>query len=544
LVINAEEKSFIKEENELIIFSEPDIKEGNQFITLNIKETNSYLIEPGKPILPIYVKIFKFPFGTKIKSVECKPLEINQKVISKEVQPSSEPLPLIDIDTRPAEEFIIKDKQVYNSMDFFPNNWYDYRVGCGLDGTSHVVYLRIKFYPVRYSPIQNIIQYANAVDIKLEYLEPKNQPIFTDEYDMVIITPSEFSEKFQPLVDYKNDSGIVTKLVTLDEIYDGIYFPVEGRDNQEKIKYFIKNAIEEWNIKYVLLGGGANKVPIRVSYVQDTKEYNFISDLYYADIYNPNGDFCSWDSNDNDLFGEYNYQGRTDYVDLYPDVCLGRLAIRELNEVSGVVNKIITYESTGAYMNDWFSNFVVCGGDTFPDGSNCPEGEYLNENAIGIMEGYIPEKIWATNGKLQFAINIDNAIENGAGFLYMTGHGTYESWASHPLNDFETWWPIAGYFYYRIELYSNNKLPVVIIGGCSNCKFSGENCFGWSFVKNPDGGGIASYGNSALGWGIVGYGCTSGLTGGMELSAFKAYETYDAKTTGELWNKALTNYIN
>jgi hypothetical protein len=157
-------------------------------------------------------------------------------------------------------------------------------------------------------------------------------------------------------------------------------------------------------------------------------------------------------------------------------------------------------------MKNWFSNFVVIGGDTFPDSSNVPEGEYLNENAIDILEDFTPDKIWATNGKLQFTVNIDNAIDNGAGFVYMTGHGTYENWASHPHNDFETWWPIAGYYYYRIELYSNERLPVVIIGGCSNCKFSGENCFGWSFVKNPNGGGIASYGNSALGWGITGYG--------------------------------------
>ena len=548
LVINAEEESLIEEEFVTVAFSEPTIQGEDKDITLDIEGANSYLIEPGKPVLPIYVKIFKFPFGTKIESVECIPAQTNQKVISGEIQPSAQPVQLGNINTLEEkniiQDFVVKDDAVYNSKDFFPNSWYNYRVGCGLDDSCRVIFLRVEFYPVRYSPGQNIIQYTNSVDIKIDYYEPTVQPMYTDEYDMVIIAPSEFSEKLKPLVDYKNDSGIVTKLVTLDDIYDGVYFPVEGRDNQEKIKYFIKNAIEEWNILYVLLAGGANKVPIRVSYVQDSMEYNMISDLYYADIYDSNGDFCSWDSNDNNLFGEYNYQGRTDYVDAYPDVYLGRLSFRDISEVTGVVNKIITYESTGAYLKNWFSNFVVIGGDTFQDSSIVPEGEYLNENAIGILEDFTPDKIWATNGKLQFAVNIDNAIDNGAGFLYMTGHGTHENWASHPLNDFETWWPVAGYFYYRVELYSNDKLPIVIIGGCSNCKFSGENCFGWSFIKNPNGGGIASYGNSALGWGMTGYSCTLGLTGGMELSAFKAYDNFDAKTTGELWNKAVTNYIN
>lgn len=549
IVINAEEESYIKEKIESIVFSEPNIREGDQYITLKVEEATSYLMKPGKPVLPLYTEIFKFPFGTKIKRVECKPSQINQKVISGEIQPSPEPVPLANVNNeeekKVVEDFIVKDNAVYNSMDFYPYRWYDYRVGCGLDESRHVVFLTVQFYPVRYSPGQNMIQYANRVDIEVEYYEPTQPVVFPDEYDMVIITPSEFSEKLQPLVDYKNDSSVATKLVTLDEIYDGVYFPVEGRDDQEKIKYFIKDAIEEWDITYVLLAGGANKIPVRMSYVQDGMEVSFISDLYYADIYDAYGDFCSWDSNGNDIFGEYNYQGRTDFVDLYPDVCLGRLNFRSINEVSGVLNKIITYESTGAYMEDWFSNFVVCGGDTFPDSDNVDEGEYLNQNAINIMDGFIPEKIWVTNGKLQFAINIDNAIENGSGFLYMSGHGTYENWATHPHNDFETWWPIGTYSYLRVESLNNEeKLPIVIIGGCSNCKFSGDHCFGWSFVKNPDGGGIASYGYSALGWFIPGYGCTSGLTGGLELSAFRAYGIQNAKTTGELWSKALTKYIN
>ncbi len=544
--INSGEESYIKEKIKSIVFSKPDIKEVDQYISVNLKEATSFLMEPGKPVLPIYTEIFKFQFGTKIKNVECTPSQINQKVISRKVQPSPKPVPLVNNadEKNVFEDFIIKDNTVYNSINFYPYKWYDYRVGCGLDDSCHVVFLTVQFYPIQYSPGQDIIQYANMVDIKIEYHEPSQPVVFTDEYDMVIITPSEFSGKFQSFIDYKADCSINTKLVTLDEIYNGEYFPVQGRDNPEKIKYFIKDAIEEWDITYVLLAGGANKVPVRMSFVQDGMEINIISDLYYADIYDASGDFCSWDSNENNFFGEYNYEG-TDYVDLYPDVRLGRLNFRELNEIDDVINKIITYESTGAYMEDWFSNFVVCGGDTFSDGSNVDEGEYLNQNAIDIMNDFIPNKIWVTNGKLQFAINIDSALENGSGFLYLSGHGTYESWASHPHNDFETWWPIGTYPYFRVDILSNGeKLPVVIIGGCSNLKFSGDHCFGWSFVKNPNGGGIACYGNSALGWGIPGYGISQGLTGAMELCNFKAYKIQNAKTTGELWVKALNNYLN
>ncbi len=549
IVANEEEDLYTKEKIESIVFSEPNIQEEDQYITLNVEEAPSCLMKPGEPVLPVYTKIFKFPFGTKIEGVECRPSQIYQKVISGEIQPSPIPVPLISLENavekKVVEDLVVKDDTVYNSMDFFPYGWYDYRVGCGLDDSRHVVFLTVRFYPVRYSPGQNMIQYANKVDIEVKYYGPTQPAIFTDEYDMVVIAPSEFSDDLQPLAEYKNDSSIPTKLVTLNDIYTGKYFPAQGRDDQEKIKYFIKDAIEEWNITYALLAGGANKIPVRMSYCPDGEEECFISDLYYADIYDQYGNFCSWDANGNDIFGEYSLAGNIDLVDIYPDVHLGRLNFRSIDEVSNVVDKIITYESTGAYMEDWFSNFVVCGGDTAEDTGNVDEGEYLNQKAIDIMDGFAPEKIWATNGKLESATNIDNAIEDGAGFLYFSGHGNNQNWATHPHNDFDKWipWP-GGYKYSRIETLENEEMvPIVIIGGCDNCRFSGSVCFGWSFLKNPDGGGIAAYGNSALGWIYIGSYCSEGLTGARELCMFGAYNYQNAETAGELWSQSINNYI-
>ena len=551
IVLTAEEGSYIKEKIESIVFSEPNIQQQEEYLSLNVEEASSCLMKPGEPVLPVYTKIFKFPFGTKIEGVECIPSQIHQKDIFGEIEPSPMPVPLVPMDKsvekKVVEDLVVKDDTVYNSMDFFPYGWYDYRVGCGLDDSRHVVFLTVRFYPVRYSPGQNMIQYANKVDIKVKYYGPTQPAIFTDEYDMVVIAPSEFSDDLQPLVEYKNDSSIPTKLVTLNDIYTGKYFPAQGRDDQEKIKYFIKNAIEEWNITYALLAGGENKVPVRMSYVQDGGyEISIISDLYYADIYKEYGGFCSWDSNGNDIFGEYNYQGRTDIVDLYPDVHLGRLNLRDINEVSGVINKIITYESTGAYMEDWFKNIITCGGDTFDDGAGYCEGEEINQEVINLLNDFNPEKIWATNGKLIIVPNIVNAVENGSGFLYFSGHGTYQNWATHPKDDFQNWIPIpVGYTFLHAEQLNNGEmLPITYIGGCSNCKFSDNVCFGWSFVKNPDGGSIATYGYTALGFGYPGPTYLFGLVGGMELSFFKAYKINNAGTAGELYSAALNNYLN
>jgi len=535
----------IKEENDLLDFSKPVITTSDTYSSITIEEANNYIMNPYKPMLPVYTKVYKFPFGTDFIEIVCEPYDINEMVTSQLIKPSPIPYPLsanskISINKNNPEI----DEGVYTSKEFYPQSWYDYRLGGGIDDLSQVIYLTIRFYPVRYSPGLNIIEVARGVNIKIKVKEPTNKPLYSDEYDMIIITPSEFVEDLEPLKDYKDDCGVKSIIVTLNDINTGNYFPAQGRDQQEKIKYFIKNAIEEWNTTNVILTGGENKIPVRMSHVWDGMEESIISDLYYADIYDGYNNFCSWDSNENDIFGEF-FDYEVDEVDLYPNIRLGRLNFREEDEVARVVEKIITYESTGAYMEDWFENMIVCGGDTFEDGMGVNEGEYLNEHAIEMMDDFTPDKLWVTNGRLQLALNVDNAIKEGAGFLYMTGHGTFETWATHPHQDFNTWWPIGTYLNFHVmNLKNKEMLPVVIIGGCSNCEFLEDVCFGWSFLKSPNGGGIAAYGNSALGWGYVGSSCINGLTGGMELSAFKAYGVQNSETTGELWTTALTNYIN
>jgi Peptidase family C25 len=61
-----------------------------------------------------------------------------------------------------------------------------------------------------------------------------------------VLTANQFTTALQPLISHKNTRGLSTKLVTLGEIYNGVFFLVKGQDDPEKIKYFIKDAIEQW----------------------------------------------------------------------------------------------------------------------------------------------------------------------------------------------------------------------------------------------------------------------------------------------------------
>jgi len=531
----------VKNIEESIVTSEPVIKEANQYITVNLRKGTSFLSKAGEPVLPVVTKVFTLPLGSKISHVDVTFSKANEIVLSKQVQPGPEPVPKTGM--RAPKEPVKKD-EIYDSVELYPSNSFSYTTGAGIRGDERVIFLVVHCYPVRYSPGLNMLYYSESIDIKVTYDEPIVPISFPDEYDMVIIAPGVFSEELQPLIDHKNSRGVQTTLKTTEEIYSEYI----GRDEPEKIKYFIKDAIENWGISYVLLVGGAAQVPGRYTHIYFDYDYQdywvFLSDLYYADVYDEGLNFSTWDSNENDVFGEYNWYGNTDEVDLYPDVYLGRLACISESQVIICVNKIIAYETGEAHTQDWFTNLVLIGGDSLPgDEEQVDEGEYVNQAVADTMDGFIPVRIWASNGELWDAANISDAINDGAGFVFFNGHGNTTVWATHPHESYE-WIPPGSYRNYHIDALSNgSELPIVISDACYHCTYDvASNCFGWTFVTNPDGGAIGYLGGTDI---DVSYGGTAIVTKGIErlcIIMSTNYKEGDA-TFGQLWGHGVSDYI-
>ncbi|EMR74666.1 Peptidase C25, gingipain [Thermoplasmatales archaeon SCGC AB-540-F20] len=540
-----------KFESKSINFSYPTITDENEYITINMVETNSFLMKQNKPLLPSYIQTFIFEFGTKIKSVTCTPNDIHKQTISKYIMPT--PKAVTGGNTQSNEKFHVSTVNYW--LDPYPNTWFTYDVGSGINNNERCVIVKVQIFPIQYHPADRIVEWASNVDIIVEYKEPAEPFIFNDDYTFIILGPSEFSDELASLVTYKISRGITTIFVSLTDIYNGVHFPATGRDNQEKIKYFIKSAIENWNTDFVLLVGGIDKFPARETHVQkDDDDEIFLSDLYYADIYNDTGGFCSWDSNENNVFGEYDWgvSHNFDDVDLYPDVYLGRLACVSGSEVTISVNKIKTYENNEAYAQHWFNNIVVVGGDHYPgDDHAVDEGEFVNQKIMDIMAGFVPDRIWDSNGKLSGVIptgvqEINGAINAGCGFVDFSGHGNTNVWATHPHEDEAKWIPTPLGYYINTHvkgLSNGDKLPIVIIGACSTCKYNLDpDCFGWSFILNNNGGGIAACGASGLDWFYSGeYVAEKGFEK-ICIDAFEAYYN-GAMTFGEMWSGAINGYI-
>jgi len=386
-------------------------------------------------------------------------------------------------------------------------------------------------------------------------------------YDLLIITPKIFHSDLLPLVNHKNRLGIRTILVDTDTVYDQMFW--QGRDEAEKIKYFIKAAIETWGIQYVLLVGGRSNqgstekywVPVRYSSLnrpyEAYQETQFLSDLYFADIYDQNGSFSSWDDNGNGIFSEWPVGGPAiDHPDLYPDVSLGRLPCLTAQQLRIVVRKIILYETFGCF-DSWFKTMVVVAGDTYPGRTPYYDGEVYTQQGLDMMTDFRPVKIWASDGSLKNWVDVVSAVNKGCGFLWMSGHGNPKSWATHPPDDNDTW--IHGLRMRNLPFLRNHqKLPVCITGsGCFNNMFNvslGNSyfvygiptpyCIGWGLMIQPHGGSIATIGATAFSYESPDINLGYGGIEWLDRQFFAEYGLNHTDILGDTWSRSITSVLN
>jgi len=523
-----------------ITFPTIDILDSGEFITIACSDASSSVSHSGDPNLPIISQVFTLPLGSTIDDISVCYQDPHQIHLTKKIIPSM-PVHYISTEIQEQASPLEKNMLVYDSEEIFPVTQWSYRTGAGLLAEEHVIYVTVFLYPVTYEPLLDMATIYTQASLSIAYTPPQNPLIFADVYDLLIIAPEQYAAPLQPLVDAKNANDIQTKITTLEEI------PFVGIDRQEDIKYYIRDALENWGITYVLLVGGGiqdyEKIPVRSAWVASGNyERYFPSDLYYADVLSVNGTFPTWD---NDSDGKYaEHPKDNDAVDLYPDVYLGRLPCNSTEDVTVVVSKILSFMES----NTVTKRILQMGGDTFPgDPQNVNEGEYANMEVMKRIPDYTATQLWGSKKNL-YRFNIIFNILKGYDFVDFSGHGSYVSWATHPPNDDSKWIPKGlfydGFVYINAEwLFNSKKLSVFVFNACSCSKFSEfDPCLSWSVIKQPYGGAIASFGASGIGYGSYGTSETERVFGWMEVSLIDGL-AHD-KVLGNVWGTALTNYIN
>ena len=419
------------------------------------------------------------------------------------------------------------------------------------------------------------------------FSQTKSVTNYIDEYDMVIISSREFADQIQPLIDHKNSHDVQTIFKAVEDIYQ----EYEGRDNPEQVKYFIKYAKENWNIDYVLLIGGPKGntnswyVPVRYVELDDGagRGTQYISDLYYADIYKNDDEFEDWDRNGDDIIAQW----PGDKFDLYPDVYIGRLPCRIPDEVSIVVQKIISYENN-AYGQPWFNKMVAIGGDTFPEYEGF-EGEVTCDYVTDYMQAFEIIKLYYSTDALENSADVVDAINNGCGFLFTRAKGGTDRIRVPTSEDYEI---IALHNDDIEELTNKDQYPVMVLGECQHGEFDKakakvknpvvsfrqmlarfieflrekiqkseplpipqptselNECIAWRLVNKEDGGGIAVLTNTHICYAAIGDTNDNGIPDDVEMyggqlaaEVFRIYSEENMDILGEIFGKTVEDYV-
>jgi hypothetical protein len=240
-------------------------------------------------------------------------------------------------------------------------------------------------------------------------------------------------------------------------------------------------------VKYVLLGGDVDVVPFRKAYAMSSqwgsqpREDSLPCDLYFADLQG------SWDANNNNVFGEVD-----DSIDLYADLRVGRAPVNNVSQAQTFVRKVLDYEHAAVpgYQNKGLFFAEVLWQNPYTD-----MGVHKNKmEQQSFASGYSLTKLYQSLGN-ETRPAVMQAMRENQNFMNHDGHG----W----IDVMECGGSANRMFTADADTITNAGLGVLYSIGCWTTAFDFTS-IGEAFVTNPNGGTVATIGNSSYGWGSPG----------------------------------------
>jgi len=319
---------------------------------------------------------------------------------------------------------------------------------------------------------------------------------------LLIITSNEFKPAFDTLINHYAKYGVISQIISPWDIEIG---NTPGRDIQEKIRNTILEKYLSKDLDYVLIGGNSDIVPHRGLYCSVLTggywetSYDIPADLYYAAL---DG---TWDSNQNNVFGEYNDTIGLDEADLFPELAVGRMPVSTLEELNNMIDKSIRYQAEPVIADlnkqTFFGEFLWGDPESWAS-------DYL-EQLIGLRNdnGYITQGLpanlqinkWYDKDSIDFwdKSTIKNELAKGTSFVHHDGHANTSYMMKFYLSqvadsDFAT---VNGI---------DHTTPLFFSHGCNCGGFDYSNCIASRLVSGPyiSAGGVF---NSRFGWFNEGY---------------------------------------
>lgn len=229
--------------------------------------------------------------------------------------------------------------------------------------------------------------------------------------DWLVITQTHMRDGVRPLAKHRQEQGWLTKVVTMDAVYNEFS---SGLEDPSALQSFLKFAHDDWTRPplFVLLAGKGS-----IDFA-DRLEYggSIVPTLLMSTA---NG-LVSADSKLSDVDN-----------DGLPDMMLGRLPVRNSDELSDVSNKIIQYETSEASADEWeYSALFAWDGE---DGA----GDFsaaVEDSMTFVPTWYdvirIDNSSRSNEGSGEAPSNeqsVTEVLNEGVAYVAFHGHGNYRS---------------------------------------------------------------------------------------------------------------------
>ncbi|HTM01342.1 MAG TPA: C25 family cysteine peptidase [Candidatus Omnitrophota bacterium] len=303
--------------------------------------------------------------------------------------------------------------------------------------------------------------------------------------DCVIVTPDSLADIFQRLADYQTRIGRPTVVRGISTIRAA---DPRSNDLPQAIRSFLRSARDLWGIRWAILAGDHDTVPLRMVRVTFATVEDIPTDAYYADL---DG---TWDANGNGIYGETG-----DGLDMQPDIAVGRLSAASRADAKALVDKALRY--AGAPFLPMLAKQLVLaevlvpqnwtpGGPIQLDGA--AEGQALTANAPGcaaVDRYYENDTAYPGAAHLNRA-NALAALSRGYNAVFQIGHGARSQLSVG--SELLTLGDLAG--------ITNGDSAALWIS--TNCASAGVDfdCVAERLTRRPDGGAFAYVGATRDAW--------------------------------------------
>ena len=273
-------------------------------------------------------------------------------------------------------------------------------------------------------------------------------PFVTDQGEMLIICADEFMEGMLPLVEWKNESGRPTTMVSVSEV---------GGNNTDVIKNYINNLYNdpEHNLTFVLFVGDYQHITPHPFQYNDNTSTTQYSDIWF---------------------------GQLEGNDYYPEVFVGRFSVQTDAHVANYVNKAIYYERDVQSDVTWCNKGLGIGSTQEGSGGHFGEYDATHINYIrDTLLHYTYDEVYSqhqggSGASSASASGISNYINQGVSIINYCNHGN------------ETGWGVANYSNSHVNALTNDyKWPLVWSVACLVGKFGySSDCFAETWMRATD----------------------------------------------------------